>query len=213
MKSKSSVGRAGEEGRAERAARRWCRRAPSARAPKRSLSIEDVLDLLGGDRHDAADGARTVDVGDRAARHLDLRRTAPGRSRTCPGRHARETWKFWRAPSTMTATRPKSCRPRMLMLVPGSSALVLRPHAGHAGEAPRRSGSAGSAPRSRLDMIAHAGHRVDRLLAGLGGEHRDRVEIEHILRLARSAPSASRRSPPARIAEAFARSQSFQTPD
>ena len=28
-----------------------------------------------------------------------------------------ERWKLLRAPSTITATRPKSCRPRMLMLV------------------------------------------------------------------------------------------------
>ena len=30
-------------------------------------------------------------------------------------------WKFCRAPSISTATRPKSCKPRMLMEVPGSS--------------------------------------------------------------------------------------------
>jgi hypothetical protein len=41
---------------------------------------------------------------------------------------------------------------------------------------------------------AHPGHRVDRLLAGLGGEHRDRVEIEHILRVcARSRRAAGNR--------------------
>src|SRR5882757_5922378 len=32
-----------------------------------------------------------------------------------------ERWKFCRAPSMSTLTRPKSCRPRMLMAVPGSS--------------------------------------------------------------------------------------------
>ena len=33
-----------------------------------------------------------------------------------------ERWKFCRAPSTTTATRPKSCRPRMLIAVSGLSA-------------------------------------------------------------------------------------------
>ena len=34
-------------------------------------------------------------------------------------------WKFCRAPSIKTLTRPKSCRPRMLIAVPGSSAAYL----------------------------------------------------------------------------------------
>ena len=33
-------------------------------------------------------------------------------------------WKFWRAPSMSMLTRPKSCRPRMLMATPGSRRVV-----------------------------------------------------------------------------------------
>ena len=124
---------------------------------------QHVLDVLGAERHDAADRARAVDVGDRTAHHVDARRSAPGSRKNGPLALWPERWKFCRAPSITTATRPKSCRPRMLIEVSGVSARSLEPDARHAEEQVR------GAPRLELvDLLpthrAHIGKRLDGLL-------------------------------------------------
>ena len=100
-----------------------------------------------------------------------------------------ERWKSCRAPSTMTATRPKSCRPRMLTLDAGALGVGLHGDARHAEEDVGRRRRHAPVELLLVDM-ADRGQRLDRRLAG-AADHRDLVEQRGAGLLARSAALAA----------------------
>jgi hypothetical protein len=141
---------------------------------------EDVLDLLGADRHDAADGAGPIDVRHRAAGDIDLRQEFRLEIEFALAAMAGDLEILAGAvdddgdAAEILEAAEIDARARIV-------GIRHRPHAGDAGE---HVGEA--AGQDLIDLCggddADAGQRLARLLVGFRRENGERIEIDDVLR-------------------------------